>query len=103
MITASTDNECNFFSLFPTTIDRRDPRQDADGRRGTLTVHGHERQEDCRVLRRRRMNEGFRGLVSRVRLRSQVRSCSLPSRLTALIYLFATRFIVEQFSYIIRT
>lgn len=38
-----------------------------------------------------------------VRLRSQVRSCSLPSRLTALIYLFATRFIVEQFSYIIRT
>lgn len=102
----NTDNECNFFFFFPTTIDRRDPRQDADGRRGTLTVHGHERQEDCRVLRRsrrRRMNEGFRGLVSRVRLRSQVRSCSLPSRLTALIYLFATRFIVEQFSYIIRT
>lgn len=64
----NTDNECNFFFFFPTTIDRRDPRQDADGRRGTLTVHGHERQEDCRVLRRsrrRRMNEGFRGLVSR--------------------------------------
>lgn len=62
----NTDNECNFFFFFPTTIDRRDPRQDADGRRGTLTVHGHERQEDCRVLRRsrrRRMNEGFRGLV----------------------------------------